>query len=157
MVLTKRGSVSSSEDPARGSLSHRLKLANKLFDLLSSRSEIDHPLCQGCADDLKLKIEKQLSEVKKEHELYAAYQPEPDTTNHDEEIESLKIKEQQVFNLLMDLEKENQDLEIELQALELEKLHEEQKKLEQVVLMICWTVLTSIGFVRKSMIKWHRC
>ena len=34
------------------SLSQRLKVVNRLFEMMSSHSEIDHPLCQQCTDML---------------------------------------------------------------------------------------------------------
>ena len=61
------------DEQQKGSLSHRLKIAGKLFDLISGVSDVDHPLCQDCADELVMKLEKRLGELKKEKESYAAY------------------------------------------------------------------------------------
>ena len=82
----------------RNSLSHRLKIANKLFDFASGLSLVQHPLCQDCADELTIKLEKRLGAVKKERDAYGAYleslqnQPvalEPKITQS--EIEKVKI------------------------------------------------------------------
>ena len=57
----------------KNSLSHRLKIANKLFEYASGVSLVQHPLCQDCTDDLTVKLEKRLGALKKERDAYAAY------------------------------------------------------------------------------------
>ncbi|KAI7863405.1 autophagy protein Apg6-domain-containing protein [Spinellus fusiger] len=55
------------------SLSHRLKVANRLFDLMSSKSSVDHPMCQECTDMLLESLEKQLEAVGRERDCYIDY------------------------------------------------------------------------------------
>ncbi|VDP77402.1 unnamed protein product [Echinostoma caproni] len=43
--------LESSVEPS-SSLDHRLKISASLFDILSGRTNVDHPLCQECADVL---------------------------------------------------------------------------------------------------------
>ncbi|KAI9354105.1 autophagy protein Apg6-domain-containing protein [Zopfochytrium polystomum] len=83
--------TSSAFATSRGSLSHRLRVASRLFDLVAAASttssssapssssasgappQIDHPLCADCADEITLKLEKRLAEARKERDAYAAY------------------------------------------------------------------------------------
>lgn len=57
----------------RGNLSHRLKVANRLFDVISGTSEIDHPMCQDCSEEMLIKLEKRLVELRNEKDVYAGY------------------------------------------------------------------------------------
>lgn len=73
LVGPHRDSGSGCSEEQKGSLSHRLKIAGKLFELMSGVSDVDHPLCQDCADELMVKLEKRLYEVRKEKEAYDIY------------------------------------------------------------------------------------
>ena len=57
----------------RHSLSHRLQTANKLFEFASGLSLVQHPLCQECADDLLVRLERRVGSVRKERDAYAAF------------------------------------------------------------------------------------
>ncbi|TPX32813.1 hypothetical protein SmJEL517_g04138 [Synchytrium microbalum] len=116
----------------RGNLSHRLKTAGKLFDLISGVSQVDHPLCQDCADELTIMLEKRLSEVRKERDVYSAYLDKLEVdresgsednkiTEHD--LAALKEREDQSLRVLKELEDEKVHLKHELELLEAE-LHE---------------------------------
>ncbi|CAG8725660.1 13853_t:CDS:2, partial [Cetraspora pellucida] len=70
-VSPEHGTIdTNSDDRQRASLSYRLKVANRLFDLMSSRSEIDHPMCQECTDMLLDSLSKQLSDASRERDCY---------------------------------------------------------------------------------------
>jgi beclin 1 len=43
-----------------GHLSHYIRKSTRLFDLVSSTSDIDHPLCEDCSDSLLILLEQQL-------------------------------------------------------------------------------------------------
>jgi beclin 1 len=43
-----------------GHLSHFIRKSTRLFDLVSSTSDIDHPLCEDCSDSLLILLEQQL-------------------------------------------------------------------------------------------------
>ncbi|KAJ3336996.1 Beclin-1 [Gonapodya sp. JEL0774] len=74
--------------PPASSLSHRLRVAQRLFDIMSARSSssssssldspVDHPLCQDCADMLLHKLEKKLAEANEELEKYTGFLAELD-------------------------------------------------------------------------------
>ncbi|KAI8060350.1 autophagy protein Apg6-domain-containing protein [Gongronella butleri] len=52
------------------SLSHRLKVAARLFDVMSSKSSIDHPMCQECTDIMLENLERQLNDINLERDCY---------------------------------------------------------------------------------------
>jgi beclin 1 len=55
------------------SMSHRLKIANKLFDIMSAKSDIDHPMCQECTDILLESLRRQLEDVSRERDCYIEF------------------------------------------------------------------------------------
>lgn len=48
----------------------------RLFTLLSSRSELDHPLCADCTGTLIENLERKLEETKRERDGYLAFERE---------------------------------------------------------------------------------
>nr|CAG8574129.1 6284_t:CDS:1 [Entrophospora candida] len=54
----------------RASISYRLKVTNRLFDLMNSRSELSHPMCQECTEMLLDSLSKQLTDTSKERDCY---------------------------------------------------------------------------------------
>lgn len=88
------------------SLSHRLKVANRLFDIMSSQSNVDHPLCQECTDMLLEALEKQLEDVSRERDCYIEFMKKvKDSRLSNEEEQELRkqleevIKEKFVYTL----------------------------------------------------------
>lgn len=53
----------------RGNLSHRLKVTNRLFDLISGVSKLDHPMCNECAEVMVQKLDGRLIELRQEKVL----------------------------------------------------------------------------------------
>ncbi|KIL62573.1 hypothetical protein M378DRAFT_81116 [Amanita muscaria Koide BX008] len=120
------------EPPNPSPLSHRLRLTARLFNLLSSRTDIDHPLCAECTQTLLTTLQRQLEEAKKERDGYLAYEKEYKREREREtqglskeeaekRIEKLKLEEQQVIEQLKEAEREREQLEEELRALELDE------------------------------------
>lgn len=73
------------------SLSHRLKVANRLFDIMSARSDIDHPMCQECTDMLLESLSRQLADVSRERDCYIDFLKKVNSgIMSDEEQEDLK-------------------------------------------------------------------
>lgn len=66
----ERGPLDGNVDEKKASLSHRIKVANRLFDIMSSRSEIEHPMCYECTEILLDSLKKQLSDASKERDCY---------------------------------------------------------------------------------------
>ncbi|KAL2918710.1 Vacuolar protein sorting-associated protein atg6 [Polyrhizophydium stewartii] len=100
----------------RGNLSHRLKVASKLFDMISGASTTDHPLCIECADELVMKLEKHLGEARSERDSYAGFLATLDDQMRRGvgQIEQLRKREESAMASLRELERENEDLQREI-------------------------------------------
>ncbi|KAF5351768.1 hypothetical protein D9756_007616 [Leucocoprinus leucothites] len=113
-------------------LSHHLRSAARLFNLLSTRTEIDHPLCAECTQILLKSLNRQLEETKKERDGYIAFEKEirkerdreaQGLTQQEAEkkIERLKNDERHAIEQLKDAEREREELDEELRLLELDE------------------------------------
>ncbi|KAJ3934893.1 MAG: autophagy protein Apg6-domain-containing protein [Lentinula lateritia] len=117
-------------------LSHHLRSTVRLFNLISSRTDIDHPLCTECTQVLLTSLQRQLDETKKERDGYIAFEKEVRKEREREsqgltkeeaekKIEKLKLDEQLAVEQLKEAEKERLQLDEELRVLE-----QEEKQLE---------------------------
>ena len=126
-------------------LSHHLRSTVKLFSLLSSRTEIDFPLCAECAHILISSLERQLEETKRERDGYVAYEKEwkkererekekedEKTTKEDFEnqLEKLKLEEQAAIDDLREAQRQKDKLDEEMKALDLEEKELEEEEAE---------------------------
>ncbi|KAI9442583.1 APG6-domain-containing protein [Lactarius indigo] len=73
-------------------LSHHLRSTQRLLNLLSSRTDIDHPLCAECTHILLSNLTRQLEETKKERDGYIAFEKEA-KKEKEREKESLNPQE----------------------------------------------------------------
>lgn len=92
------------EDPnwsRNNTLSHRLRVANRVFDIMSSKSSVDHPMCQECTDMLLESLEKQMSDVGKERDSYIEFMKKvkDNRVTKEEEMELAKQVEEVSFSL----------------------------------------------------------
>lgn len=117
-------------------LSAAFKLKAELFDCLSSNSEIDHPLCEECADSMLEIMDRELRIAEEEWHVYKTYlneleqqQQGPNVEALDRELEELKESEKQLLSELANLKAEEKVLNeaIEEEELEKEKLHEQEE------------------------------
>ncbi|CAH8478616.1 unnamed protein product [Schistosoma turkestanicum] len=92
------------------SLDHRLKVNACLFDVLSGRTEVDHPLCQECADTLLLAKQQCLEFQEEEMKCLQFYLSYLDSTAG--KIEA-KLKSKQALNLISAQKKKNKTLSCE--------------------------------------------
>lgn len=130
------------EEPAHPNpppLSHHLRSGLRLFNLLSSRTDLDHPLCSECTHILLATLTRQLEETKKERDGYIAFEKDVRKEKEREgsasskaeaeaKIERLKEDERLVIEQLKTAERERQQFEEELCNLELEeKILEEEE------------------------------
>ncbi|KAJ3328789.1 hypothetical protein HDU76_009286 [Blyttiomyces sp. JEL0837] len=110
----------------KGSLSYRLKVASRLFDLMSGVSHLDHPLCQDCSDELVFKLEKKLSEIRKERDAYNGFlkklqaEEAQFSTTTGADLESLRMRERTLLDTLQDLQTEAMSLKEEMNSAESE-------------------------------------
>lgn len=127
--------------PNPSPLSHHLRSTLRLFNLLSSRTDLDHPLCAECTDNLVAELSRQLEETKKTRDGYIAFEKEvrkekererdgPSKGEVDSKIEKLKEEERIAVEQLKAAEKEQADLQDELKALELEEKTLEEEETE---------------------------
>ncbi|OUM60849.1 hypothetical protein PIROE2DRAFT_13291 [Piromyces sp. E2] len=151
VLSTTSGSYNSNpgfntESTDRSSLSFRLKVAYNIFDIISGKNDIDHPLCNDCAKILYEKLKKQLEKVKKENVFYQSYYNqfiseienneeengmERDIVSEEEQIKNLKEKQRSDFETLEVMETQLKELETEY--LKLEQESKELNNLEKEV------------------------
>ncbi|KAF7298226.1 Glutamate-cysteine ligase catalytic subunit [Mycena chlorophos] len=118
-------------------MSHHLRSATKLLNLLSARTDIDHPLCAECTQILLSQLQRQLDETKRERDGYIAFEKEVRKERErdaqgmsreeaEKKIDKLKLDERLAVDQLKVAEQDRLQLENELRALE-----EEEKALEE--------------------------
>ncbi|KAJ7925259.1 autophagy protein Apg6-domain-containing protein [Mycena leptocephala] len=123
--------------PNPSPLSHHLRSTVRLFNLLSARTEIDHPLCAECTQILLVSLQRQLDETKRERDGYIAFEKEVRKERErdgqgmskeeaEKKIEKLKLDERLAIEQLKVAEQERVQLDEELRALE-----QEEKALEE--------------------------
>lgn len=130
-------------------LSHHLRSTARLFNLLSARTEIDHPLCAECTQILLSTLQRQLDETKKERDGYIAFdkevrkEREKDVQSFtkeeaDRKVEKLKTEERLAIEQLKEAERERQQLDEELRLLELDEksVEVEEAELRQALISI---------------------
>ncbi|KAI0085187.1 APG6-domain-containing protein [Irpex rosettiformis] len=129
------------DQPNPSPLSHHLRSTLRLFNLLSSRTDLDHPLCAECTDNLLGELARQLEETKKTRDGYIAFEKEvrkekererdgPSKGEVDSKIEKLKEEERLAVEQLKAAEAEHAQLQEELNALELEEKTLEEEEAE---------------------------
>ncbi|KAL1501873.1 hypothetical protein ABEB36_007116 [Hypothenemus hampei] len=96
-------------------LSESFRVKATLFDYLSGTSDIDHPLCDECADYLIEMFEQQLQDTKKDFDDYMAYyqylknvEREPKLSNLEKELNDLTEEEQRLLEELEALKVEEE-------------------------------------------------
>ncbi|KAI0256363.1 autophagy protein Apg6-domain-containing protein [Lactifluus subvellereus] len=122
-------------------LSHHLRSTQRLLTLLSSRTDVDHPLCAECTHILLTSLTRQLEETKKEYEGYVAFEREVKKEKEREKeglspqeaqrkITRLKEDERIAIEQVHEAEREREQLAEELRSLELEEkaLEEEEEE-----------------------------
>ncbi|KAG8882300.1 autophagy protein 6 [Tulasnella sp. 331] len=121
---------------------HKLSAA-RLFSLLSSRTELDHPLCAECTHVLLESLHRQLEETKKERDGYIAFDRDVkrqkeaasaegagDEKEALRKIEQLRLSEVEAIKRLRSMEEEEGTLCEELAQLEREERALEEEEAE---------------------------
>lgn len=136
-------SQSEPDQPNPTPISHHLRSTMRLFNLLTTRADIDHPLCAECTQILLSSLQRQLDETKKERDGYIAFEKElkkekeresQDMSRDEAEkrIEKLKTEERVAIEQLRLAEREREQLDEELHALEMEERVLEEEENESV-------------------------
>ncbi|PPR07702.1 hypothetical protein CVT26_003725 [Gymnopilus dilepis] len=124
-------------------LSHHLRSTARIFNLLSTRTEVDHPLCAECTQILLTSLQKKLDETKKERDGYIAFEKEVRKEREREsqgmskeeaerKIDRLKQEEDIAIQQLKEAEREREQLDFELRQLELNERALEAEEAEFV-------------------------
>lgn len=111
------------DDPSKV---QELERITKLFEILSSRSDIDHPVCVECTDTLLEELQKRLEATTKERdgyvnflkELQANAPTEEELRAQEEALRKAQEAEAAAREEIRQLEKEKAELDSELLALE---------------------------------------
>ncbi|KAI2640976.1 autophagy protein Apg6-domain-containing protein [Xylaria nigripes] len=117
----------------RSSQPHEAERINKLFEILSARSDIDHPVCVECTEILVDGLQKRLDSTFRERDAYASFLKslQADVPTGEEVAESKRAlaqarkEEEESMQELFKLEREKAALDEEIIALE-----EESQKLD---------------------------
>ncbi|KAK3083308.1 hypothetical protein FSP39_019108 [Pinctada imbricata] len=103
-------------------LSHRVKVASALFDIMSGQAEVDHPLCEECTDNLLDQLDHQLKITEDECKDYRDFLEKLDTSSDeveeatlDAELKQLQIEEAALRQQLQKTEKEKEEIQILIQ------------------------------------------
>jgi beclin 1 len=120
------------------SLSDRMESSARFFEIISARSDIDHPICAECTDVLLSSLQARLASSTKERDAYIMFLKEvknniptdAEVTKAEHDLEAAKKDESAAFAELLALEKEKDQLEqefavLDANALELDKEEEE--------------------------------
>ncbi|KAL1583814.1 hypothetical protein WHR41_07183 [Cladosporium halotolerans] len=115
-----------------------LEQTMKLFEILSARSDIDHPICIECTELLLEGLQKRQAAVTRERDAYVQFlkQAQEDVPTDEEkaktkkDLEEAQRREKQALDELEALEAEKARMEDEIAALdaEAEDLDEEEEK-----------------------------
>ncbi|RDW81685.1 beclin 1 [Aspergillus mulundensis] len=137
---SKRASGVQSDDPGadNGSFADQVERTSRLFDIISARSDIDHPICTECTDMLVEGLQQRLVEATKERDAYITFLRNLNSsvpTQEELEAAEKSLKEtleaeEAAYAELVALEKEKVDLDEEIAQLEEESRqldYEEEK------------------------------
>lgn len=141
----KKAAVKKSEPTAPldegDSYSQQMETVIRLFEILSSRSDIDHPICSECTELLLEGMQKRQASVVRERDAYVDFlkKAQDDVPTEEEraqtkrDLEDAQQREKEALRELEALEAEKAGLEDEIAALdaEAEQLDEEEEKFWQ--------------------------
>ncbi|SPO07690.1 related to Beclin 1 (coiled-coil myosin-like BCL2-interacting protein) [Cephalotrichum gorgonifer] len=105
---------------------YEMERMSKLFEILSARSDIDHPVCVECTDMLLEELQRKLEAATKERDAYISFlkelqsdQPsDEDLRVQEEALKRAKEEEAEATAELLRLEKEKEEADREILALE---------------------------------------
>ncbi|KAL8733532.1 MAG: hypothetical protein Q9181_003548 [Wetmoreana brouardii] len=112
-------------------LSQQIESSTRLFEILSARSDIDHPICTECTELLLTQLQNRLSSAQKERDTYISFLKTLNTTSApspssiqkaQKSLSEARTAEEKAFADLLALEKEKENLDAEIAALEAESL-----------------------------------
>ncbi|PVH99209.1 APG6-domain-containing protein [Periconia macrospinosa] len=139
-TTTRRASVTgaSSGTAGGGSMADGLETTNRMFEILSARSDIDHPICVECTELLVDGLQKRLAVATRERDAYVDYLRRANTdVPSAEEIKAAEASLQKARKAeaagiakLEQYETEKAELDAQLAALEAESRQLDQEESE---------------------------
>lgn len=123
----------------KGMLSNRISLLSQIFQIVSSKSKIDYPICKDCSEILLNALKVRYDTISKERDVYLQFldklknksvgSPLMNSQGSVEEIEKLKKEEESLLEELRQLENKKEELKGKIQnhELELEELQEQKQ------------------------------
>ncbi|KAI9374401.1 autophagy protein Apg6-domain-containing protein [Aspergillus egyptiacus] len=124
----KRASNTQSDehDTENGSFADQVERTNRLFEIISSRSDIDHPVCTECTEMLVDGLQQRLADAAKEREAYITFlrnlnssvPSQEDVEAAEKSLSETLEAEEAAFAELVALEKEKAALDEEIAQLE---------------------------------------
>ncbi|XP_054168091.1 beclin-1-like isoform X2 [Oppia nitens] len=129
--------------PSNSGSVDRMKYERQLFDILSDQSDIDHPLCEECADFVIDQMDQQLRQLEDECKDYNDYLnkmeandgidykvSEDDINEMTQKLANLETIEKQLLQELDEVNDQQKqvDEELEKQTHELQRLYAEEDK-----------------------------
>lgn len=137
-ILRRASSSRSNADNPDAPVGNEMDRINRLFEILSARSDIDHPICVECTEMLVEGLQKKLEVASRERDAYVKHLKEVKASKPSEEDikaqeETLRKAEQDraaAMEELKKLESDKTSLDEELVALEEEsrQLDKEEEK-----------------------------
>ncbi|KAK8219872.1 Vacuolar protein sorting-associated protein atg6 [Zalaria obscura] len=120
--------VATKDSPEAVALSQRLERNLRLFEILSARSDIDHPVCSECTDLLLTGLQQRQAAVNRERDAYIEFlkKAQEDVPSEEEQqrarqaLAAAKVKEQKALEELEELEATKAALEDEIATLDAE-------------------------------------
>ncbi|KAL8858031.1 MAG: hypothetical protein Q9178_005492 [Gyalolechia marmorata] len=129
---SKKPNGTSEESPAgeKPKLSQQIESTTCLFEILSARSDIDHPVCTECTDLLLSQLQSRLSSATKERDTYVTFlkslnttaPTSTDLTKAQKSLAEACTADAKAYSDLLALEKEKAALDAEIASLEAESL-----------------------------------
>ena len=107
-------------------LSQQVESHTRLFEIISSRSDIDHPICNECTELLLSALQTRLLASTKERDAYITFLKElknnvptsDEVAEAESELAKAKLAEDRAFAELLKLEKQKDSLEEEIAELD---------------------------------------
>ncbi|CCD25059.1 beclin 1 NDAI_0E02420 [Naumovozyma dairenensis CBS 421] len=129
-------------------LSSQINALSNIFNILSSKTKIDYPVCQDCCNSMIQDLKNQYDEAIKERETYTAFlnklemkvTTEPENSSDKKSastdslisIEDLKSTRNSLFEELLKLEKEDEELDRQIEDLKDELEQKGMKDLNEM-------------------------
>lgn len=122
------------DEAGENSLSQRMKVSSRIFEVLSARSDIDHPICSECTEMILENLQKRLNNTSRERDAYVKYLKEVNNSipsaeelaQAEKELAEIKAEEERALNELKEAEREQEELQREIR-----KLEDESRQLDE--------------------------